>query len=121
MKEQPLILAAERNQRHLELVVQFLGKEGDCVKSANLLEALDLALCQSKAIGLVLVDIDGFYRRVWKRCERIRDRQIPFLILLPKQSVAIEQQNLAHGMQSTLVKPLVVKKFLGIVRSLLRD
>lgn len=116
-----MILAAARNPRHLELVAQFLSKEGDCVKSANPLAAIAIALSQAKAIGLALVDMDGFYRRVWKRCERIRDRQIPFLLLLPQQSVAIEQQNLAHGMQSTLVKPLVVKKFLGIVRSLLRD
>lgn len=115
-----MILAAARNHRHLELVAQFLRKEGNWVKSANPLEALDLAISQSKAIGLALVDIDGFSRRVWS-CERIRDRQIPFLLLLPKQSVAIEQQNLAHRMQSTLVKPLVIKKFLGIVRSLLRD
>jgi CheY-like chemotaxis protein len=121
LKEQPLILAAARNQRHLGLVTQFLSKEGDFVKSANRLEALDLAVSQSKAIGLALVDMDGFYRRVWERCERIRDRQIPFLRLLPQQSAAIEPPSLAHGAQSQLLKPLVVKKFLGIVRSLERN
>lgn len=116
-----MIFAAARNQRHLELVAQFLGKEGNSVESANCLEALDLALTEPKAIGLALMDRDGFYRRVWERCKRIRDRQIPFLLLLPKQNAAIEQPSLARGTQSTLVKPLVVKKFLGIVRSLQRD
>lgn len=55
-----MILAAARNQRHLGLVTQFLSKEGDFVKSANRLEALYLAVSQSKAIGLALVDMDGF-------------------------------------------------------------
>ena len=43
------------------------------------------------------------------------------LSILPKQSAVIEQLSLDHGMQSTLVKLLVVRKFPGMVRSLLRD
>lgn len=121
MKENPLILAVDRNQRNLELLAQFLGKEGYQVLRANSLEVFEQALTNSREITLAMVDIAGFDRRIWDNCQRLRDEKIPFFVLSPKQSTAIQNESLARGARSVLVKPLVVKELLGIIHSLLGE
>lgn len=119
MNNRQSILAINHNRRNLELLTQFLGKEGYQVESATSIEEFEQAL--DKAIGLALVDISGFDRSIWEWCQQLRERGIPFLVLSPKQSTAIQQESLAHGARSILVKPLVVKELLGIIRSMLGD
>ncbi len=121
MKSKTLILAVDRNRRNLELLTQFLGREGYRTLTATTVEEFDAALTHSPVIGLVLVDIAGFDRSIWERCEKLRLRKIPFLVLSPKQSAAIQQQSLTHGARGVLVKPLVFKELLGIMRSLLEE
>jgi DNA-binding response OmpR family regulator len=121
MTDKPLLLAVDRNHRNLELLSQFLSKEGYQTQTANSLEQFNQILDESKQIELALVDISGFDRRIWDCCERLRGEKIPFLVLSPRQSAAIQQESLAHGASSMLVKPLVVKELLGIIRSLLDE
>lgn len=121
MKQKPLILTVDRNRRNVELLTQFLGKEGYQSLGATSLEELEQVLVDSVNIKLVVVDIAGFDRNIWNLCERLRDEQIPFLVISPRQSAAIEQESLAHGARTMLVKPLVVKELLGLIRSLLKD
>jgi hypothetical protein len=40
---------------------------------------------------LALVDITGFDRTIWERCEGLRHHKIPFLVLSPRQSASIQQ------------------------------
>lgn len=68
MPDNPLILAVDRNERNLELLAQYLGKEGYEIFKAASFEAFEQALAHSKEIELALVDIAGFDRRVWECC-----------------------------------------------------
>lgn len=119
MKAAPLVLAVDRNRRNVDLLRQFLGKEGYQLLAATTLDEFDRALAESEGIGLALVDIGGFDRSIWERCEGLRAQKIPFLVLSPKQSTALQQASLTHGARGVMVKPLVVKELLGVIRTLL--
>ncbi|RMF90252.1 MAG: DNA-binding response regulator [Nitrospinota bacterium] len=121
MPEPPLILAVDRNRRNLELLTQFLTREGYQVQGVASAEELDQVLAASTQIDLALIDLAGFDRSIWERCEQLRRREIPFLILSPRQSLALQQESLAHGARGVLVKPLAVRELLGIMQSLLEE
>ncbi|MGH8063688.1 MAG: response regulator [Candidatus Entotheonellia bacterium] len=121
MKATPMILAVDHNNRNLELLSQFLGREGYQMRIASSLEEFDQALEGADAIALALVDIAGFDRSVWERCEGLRHHKIPFLVLSSKHTAAIQQASLTHGARGVLIKPLVVKELLGFIRSLLEE
>jgi DNA-binding response OmpR family regulator len=121
MKVPSLILAVDRNRRNLSLLDQLLGKEGYQLRTAATPDELDRALAAPGEIGLALVDITGFDRSIWERCEVLRVQKIPFLVLSPKQSTALQQASLTYGARGVLIKPLVVKELLGIIRSLLEE
>jgi DNA-binding response OmpR family regulator len=121
MTHAPVILAVDHNHRNLELLTQFLGKEGFHLRTASSLEEFDQMLTRLDSIELALVDIAGFDRSIWERCERLRDATVPFLVLSAKQSAAVQQASLSHGARGVLVKPLVVKKLVGIMRALLAE
>jgi DNA-binding response OmpR family regulator len=121
MKAISRILAVDRNHRNLELLSQFLGREGFQIRLAATLEEFDQALAEANSIGLALVDIAGFERTIWERCEGLRHHKIPFLVLSPRQSAAIQQASLTHGARGVLIKPLVVRELLGLIRSLLEE
>jgi DNA-binding response OmpR family regulator len=121
MNAMPVILAVDRNHRNLELLRQFLGREGYQTRTAATLEEFDQLLTESDGIGLALVDIAGFDRTIWERCEGLRHHKIPFLVLSPKQSTAIQQVSLTYGARGVLIKPLIAKELLGLIRSLLEE
>jgi DNA-binding response OmpR family regulator len=121
MKSIPAILAVDRNHRNLELLSQFLGREGYQTRPAATLEEFDQALAEANDIGLALVDIAGFDRTIWERCEGLRHHKIPFLVLSPGHSVAIQQASLTHGARGVLIKPLIVKELLRLIGSLLEN
>jgi DNA-binding response OmpR family regulator len=116
-----IILAVDRNQRNLELLAQFLNKEGYQTIAADSLEEFARAIDLPDIIGIALVDISGFDRRIWDCCEQLRNHQIPFLILSPKQSAALQHESFSRGARSILVKPLIVRDLLSIVHSLLGE
>ncbi|MGB3267037.1 MAG: response regulator [Microcoleus sp.] len=116
-----IILAVDRNQRNLELLAQFLNNEGYQMLAASSLEDVARAIGQPAKIGMALVDISGFDRRIWDCCEQLRNHQIPFLILSSKQSAAIGHESLCRGARSILVKPLIVRDLLSVVHSLLGE
>lgn len=118
MTAQPILLVGT-NKRNLELLAEFLGKEGYRTLSAANLEEFDQVLNTTQKINLALVDISGFERGIWERCECLREKGIPLLILSPKQSAAIQQESIAHGARGVLVKPLAVRELIGLVGKLL--
>jgi DNA-binding response OmpR family regulator len=117
---QPLILTIDRNQRNLELLAQFLSKEGYSTVSVSSLDNFDAILEQSDSVALALVDISGFDRNIWAFCEKLTDKGIPLLVISPQQLAGIRQESLAHGAQGVLFKPLVVKELAAIIRNMLR-
>jgi DNA-binding response OmpR family regulator len=120
MKATPVILAVDHNPRNLELLSQFLGREGYQTRTVSGLEEFDRALAEPDEIALALVDIAGFDRRIWERCEALRHHKIPFVVLSPRQSAAIQQASLTHGAHGVLVKPLTVKDLLSLICGLLQ-
>jgi DNA-binding response OmpR family regulator len=121
MSSQPLILFVDHNQRNLELLAQFLGQAGYPVVLASNEAEFGQVLDRPDEIGLALIDLAGFDRRVWDLCERVRTKDVPLLVISPKQSIAIEQESLAHGAHSVLTKPLVVRELLALIHRLLEE
>lgn len=115
------VLLVNRNQRNLELLTEFLEKEGYTIVAASSLEAFDQALAQEGNTGAALVDITGFDPAIWTRCEQLRRKKKPFLVVSPKQNAAIQQASLSHGARGVMVKPLVVKELIGLIQSMLEE
>jgi DNA-binding response OmpR family regulator len=121
MVHQGVVLTADRNQRNLELLKQFLENAGFSTMQASSVEEIYDALKGPEVIALALVDISGFDRSIWECCEQMKAKSIPLMILSPKHSMAIQQESLMHGARGVLVKPLVVKEMLALVQSLIED
>jgi DNA-binding response OmpR family regulator len=120
MNNLPIILAVDQNSRNLELLDQFLSQEGYQVLRASTLSELNRQMAIAPTpVRLVLIDISGFNQAIWQGCEQLRAEGIPFLVISPRQSMAIQQQGLARGASSVLVKPLVLQPFLELIRSLI--
>ncbi len=121
MQAKAMILLVNHNQRNLELLSDFLGAGGYATAPANNLEAFDTLLAGTDEIDIALVDIAGFDQTIWERCEQLRRRTIPFLVISPRQSAAIQQASLTHGARGVMVKPLVTKELRGIIESMLDE
>jgi DNA-binding response OmpR family regulator len=115
------ILLVNHLPRNLELLAEFLGKEGFSTFSASTYEEFDEVLRQQAPIHGALVDIAGYDTQIWSRCEQLRAAKIPFLVVSPQQSAAIQQAGLAHGARSVMVKPLIVKELIGVIKSILAE
>ena len=121
MPEASAILAVDRNKRNLELLAVFLTKAGYKPVGASSVEDLDRILAEEAAISLALVDVAGFGHEIWKRCDRLRDSGVPFLVISSGQLAAAQQNGLAHGAKGVLVKPLASKELLGLIQTLVED
>jgi DNA-binding response OmpR family regulator len=121
MKNKAAILLVNRNQRNLELLAEFLGKGGYALSTASSLEEFDQALAEENAVGVALVDITGFDQSIWQRCEQLRSRKKPFLVVSPRQSAAIQQASLSHGAKGVMIKPLAVQELMGLIKSMLEE
>jgi DNA-binding response OmpR family regulator len=120
MSDNPVIITIDRNQRNLELLAQFLNKEGYDTLSITSLESLDALLDSNVNAALALFDISGFDSTVWRRCEQVQNLGIPLLILSPKQSSVIQKESLAHGARGVIVKPLVARELIGLIKSMIQ-
>lgn len=121
MTLKPLILIVNSNVRNLELLNQFLNREGYQAISVNSLEEFDRAMSQPIQINLGLIDITGFDSSIWEWCEKLQNQKIPFLIISPRQNALIQNQSLVCGARNILIKPLVIKQLFTLIKSLLQD
>ncbi|MEP6985599.1 MAG: response regulator [Chloroflexota bacterium] len=112
------ILIVGSNPRNLELLAQFLNKEGYETVSAAKLEEFGEILNSGNRYGLALVDIAGFDRGIWQYCELCSNQNIPLLIISPQQLSSIRQESMSHGAQGVLFKPLVVKELVNLVNTM---
>ncbi len=115
------ILLIGRNRKNLELLSQFLSKQGYSTIKAHDYESLDSSLEHGEGIGLSVIDIAGFDSRIWERCERMREKGIPFLVISPRQSIQLQQASLTHGADGMLIKPLAVKEFLNLIDGMMGE
>jgi DNA-binding response OmpR family regulator len=120
MSDKPVIITIDRNQRNLELLAQFLQKEGYDTHPVTSLESLDTLLEGNPKASLVLFDISGFDGRVWQYCQQLQNRGIPLVILSPKQSTDIQKESRDAGAREVLVKPLVARELIGLIKSMIQ-
>ena len=121
MPAPPCILALDCNRRNLELLAAFLGKAGFAVHPTGNLEDFDAALASGADFGLALLDLAGFDSRIWERCDQLRTRGLPFLVISPKPNPGTQRAGLSRGAKGVLVKPLSSQALLGLVRMLVQS
>ena len=114
------ILVLDRNRNNLMLLTRFLEQQGYQALPTISLEEVAQTLDQNPKINLALVDISGFDFNVWALCQQLREREIPFLVISPRQQVAIQQASIVHGALGLLGKPLVMRDFARLIRELLK-
>ena len=119
MKDKRTILVVSNNLQNMNLLIGFLEKLGYRARGAAGLQALDAILQETSAISLTLLDLAGFKREIWERCEQLRKNAIPFLVISPKQSYKLQKESLASGAGGMLVKPLVMKELAGFIQAFL--
>lgn len=115
------ILLLNHNTRNLQLLCEYLGKEGYQTLPVNSYEDFDQIIAARTPIAVALVDITGFDSQIWGYCENLRAWKIPFLVISPKLSTAVQQASLSHGARGVMIKPLVIKEFISIIQSLLNE
>lgn len=115
----PAILAIDHNRRNLQLLSDLLHREGYRTLTATTLDEVDERLHGSEAFALVLIDLSGFGRRIWSRCEQLRATGTPFLVISPRHSASLQQESLSRGARGVLVKPLGMQELLGLIRSMI--
>ncbi len=121
MSAKPLVLAVNNNHRNLELLEQFLVKNGYAVTSAASLDEFAQALQGGESIRLALVDITGFDPSIWEQCKGLHEKGIPFLVVSPRQSNAVRQTGMLRGARDVLVKPLANQELLALMQNLLEQ
>jgi DNA-binding response OmpR family regulator len=119
-KDPPHVLVLDHNRRNLTLLTQFLMRQGYQVVPALRLKEVAQALNSVTKINLALLDISGFDSSIWTVCQQLREQEIPFLVISPRQHAAIQQASIAHGALGLLNKPIAMREFLQLVRELLK-
>ena len=114
------ILVLDRNRNNLTLLTRFLEQQGYQVLPTISLEEGAQALDQNSIINLALVDISGFDASIWALCQQFREREIPFLVISPRQQAAIQQASIVNGALGLLAKPLAMRDLARLIQELLK-
>jgi CheY-like chemotaxis protein len=117
----PKILVVNQHQRNLQLLVEFLSNVGYDPLPASSMEALDQTLDGGSDIGATLVDISGFGQEIWTRCERLRHKRIPFVLIYPNQGPAAHHAWLQYRADGVIAKPLVMQELINLIQYLLKE
>lgn len=119
MSSDKTILIIGINPRNLELLGEFLDKQGYKSISAQNIEQIDSALETKNDFALVLIDITGFKSTIWERCQRIHEQDIPVLIVSPKLDASVQRESIEHGAKGFLTKPLVMRELSELIKKLM--
>lgn len=113
-----LILMVGSNRRNLELLTKVLDGAGYPNRSAPDLATLEDFIKTKKSVSLALLDVSGFGSAVRQHCERLRQADIPFVIIYPRAGPGGQRGGLHSGARGSLTKPLTINRLLGVIRSL---
>jgi len=111
----------DSNRSNLELLSQQLEQAGYETLAAASLEELDQAIRGKEKIALSLIDISGFDRHIWERCEQLSKLKTPCIVISPQRSPAVQRESMKHGASGLLVKPLDFKDLLEHIHTALGD
>jgi len=121
VSQKPLILAVDSNQSDLELLVQDLIREGYDTIGAASLQQFDESMDTKSNIALALIDLSGFDQNIWERCEVLRREKIPFIVISPQRSPAIQRDSSKYGASGLIVKPVCTNELMEYIHALLGD
>lgn len=121
MSVKSTVLVVDSNRSSLEPLSQQLGQAGYETLAAASLEELDQAIQGKQKIALSLIDISGFDRHIWERCEELSKIKIPCIVISPQRSPAVQRDSSEHGASGLLIKPLDFKDLLEYIHTVLGD
>ena len=101
-----LILAVASRGRNLELMKELLDEAGYRVLTADDIEEFDELLQEADGVSLTVLDIDGFTREIWDRCEELQSLDVPILVLARRLPSEVRQKALSLGARQLLEKPV---------------
>jgi DNA-binding response OmpR family regulator len=114
------VLAVCHTRKNLQLLTQMLEAAGYNTIQAGELEELDRILQHTGDVHAALIDVGGFDKTIWNRCEALREMEIPFLMLSSRQSDQVQEQSMQRGAHGLVIKPVAVKKLLSFLHTMLR-
>jgi len=119
MNGKAVILAVDSSRNSLGLLSQQLGQAGYDTVSATSLEQFDQAIRGKGKIALALIDVSGFDHNIWERCDELRKAELPFIVISPHRSPAVQRESMEHGASGLLIKPLDFKDLMEHIDSVL--
>jgi DNA-binding NtrC family response regulator len=121
MSAKAVILVADSDRGNLDFLSHQLDREGYGTVSASSLEELDQAIEGKVGIALLLIDISGFDQRIWERCEALVKSGVPFIVISPRRSPAVQRDSMRCGASVLLTKPFDFKDLMEHVHTVLGD
>jgi len=121
MSAKSIVLVVDSNRSNQELLSHQLGQAGYQILTAASLEELDQAIQEKEKIALSLIDVAGFDRHIWERCEELHKAKTPFIVISAQRSPTIQRHSIKHGASGLLVKPLDFKDLLEYIHTVLGD
>lgn len=110
-----LVNRSTGNIRVMQRVLEESGYSGVAVGEESHVDAV----VEAHAAPLVgVVDISGFGPEIWRVCERLRERRVPFVVLSTSRELRRGQQSLSHGASGILQKPVAKSALLDLIRTL---
>lgn len=113
------ILIVSHNARNEALLREFLERAGYNVVGVRSLQELDQVLARDINCDLALFDVGGFDRRIWQRCDSLRERGTPFLVVSSSLDCNAREEGLRRGSRGLLTKPVVKRELISLIDSLL--
>lgn len=110
-----MLLAVDANRKNLEIIDRILREKGFECLTASTLEEFDLIVEGSEKPELAILDVSGFGRDIWKRCEKLQSSSVPFFIIYPSRREKPRGDLASHGAHHILEKPLIVNDFLRLI------
>ncbi len=115
------IMVINSNHNDLKLISENLEQEGyDTLTATNLTE-LDKAVTSKRKIALALIDLTGFDQLIWERCDKLRRKKVPFIVISPQRSPTVQRDSMSSGASGLLVKPVSNKELTEYIHTLLGD
>lgn len=119
MEERATILLVSKNNHNLKLLSQVLEKENYNTTEVSGLQELSGQIETDEDYDAGLIDLSGFNKKIWQECEKLRHKNIPFLIISANKSKRFKETSFKYGAQNVLTKPLVIKELLGIIANII--
>jgi len=118
MKTNKKILIVDRKPKNADLLCKFLQKqEFSCLSAADY-SRMDELIDKGTKIDAVIMDVTGFDEKIWNRCKKFTQKNIPFLILSANPHKNIKKEGVKQGAKAVMGKPVIMKEFLEMIDSI---